>query len=132
MKYKFWKLNIFKDDRGSLCPVEFFDLPFKPKRIYFVFDVKELRGSHAHRKEQEIFICLNGSFRARLHNGKKYKTFKMSAPGEALYVPNLIWHAFDKFSKDAIMLAITSTPYKGKKGYIMDFDQFKKLCGKKS
>jgi len=36
----------------------------------------------------------------------------------------MIWHEFDEFSPDAIMLAISSTVYNGTKGYIMELQDF--------
>lgn len=132
MKYKFWKLPVFKDSRGRLCPLEWKDFPFKPKRIYFLFGVKGVRGGHAHKKEKEIFICVNGSFRARTHDGRRWKTCNMKSPGQALYTSNYVWHEFDHFTPGAVMLAVSSTKYDGRKGYIMDFEEFLYLCKKRS
>lgn len=126
-KYAFWKLPVHKDYRGGLCAVEWRDLPFKPQRAYFLFQTKALRGGHAHTKEKEVFVCLAGSFRARIHDGKRFRAFRMNKPGQALYTANLVWHEFDQFSKEAVMLAFSSTTYKGQKGYIMKFEEFKKL-----
>jgi len=124
MQSKFWTLPIFTDSRGSLSSVEFLDLPFKPKRIYFIYDVEGMRGGHAHKKEKEVFICLKGSFTGKIHDGKRFTSFKFNKPGQALYTANLVWHEFNDFSCDAVMLAISSTPYKGQKEYIMQLDDF--------
>lgn len=97
-----------------------------------MYDTKALRGGHAHIKEEEVFICVKGSFRATIHDGHKKRSYKMDKPGQALYTANLVWHEFDKFSLGAIMLAISSTKYEGRKGYIMGIDQFKDICRKKS
>lgn len=126
-KHAFWRLPVHKDERGGLCAIEWTDLPFQPKRAYFLFDTRSLRGGHAHSKEKEVFVCLAGSFRARIHDGKRFRTFRMNKPGQALYTANLVWHEFDQFSKNAILLAISSTPYKGTKEYIMDFEKFRSL-----
>lgn len=132
MKYKFWKLPVFTDERGSLCVAEFSRLPFPPKRVYFLFETKALRGGHAHTQEEEVFVCIAGSFRARIHDGKRFRNFRMGMPGQALYAANFVWHEFDKFSKGAIMLAFSSTKFDGRKGYIMNFEEFLTLCRKKS
>lgn len=130
--YRYWKLPVHMDDRGGLCVAEWKDLPFLPKRIYFLFDTTKMRGEHAHRKEKEVFICMKGSFTARIHDGKRWKTYKMNEPGQALYTANMVWHEFKNFSKDAIMLAISSVPYRGKNEYILDFKEFVSICQKKS
>lgn len=131
-KYRFWKLPLFTDHRGALCAVEFSPLPFRPKRMYFIYDVKELRGGHAHEKEKEVFICIKGSFRATIHDGTRRRNFFMNKPGQALYTDALVWHQFDLFSNDAVMLALSSTPYKGTKRYIIDFEKFLILCKKRT
>ncbi len=122
-----FSLPVHSDARGSLAVSEFKDLPFTPKRAYFLYDTQTLRGGHAHLKEQEVFVCVAGSFRARVHDGKKWKTIAMNKPGKALYTAAMIWHEFDSFSNDAIMLALTSTPYTGTKEYILDLESFKNL-----
>lgn len=134
MKYKFWKLPVFIDERGGLCVAEFSSLPFSPKRVYFLFGAKAktLRGGHAHTQEKEVFVCLAGSFRARIHDGKRFRSFRMNRPGHALYTANFVWHEFDNFSKGAMMLAFSSTKFDGRKGYIMHFEEFLSLCRKKS
>lgn len=110
--------------------MEYDKLPFKVRRSYFLFDSKSLRGGHAHKKEKEIFVCVKGTIEATLHDGKKSYKIMMSSPGKAIYVPQMVWHSFDNFSKNAILLALSSIPYKGRSGYIMDLKEFKKLCKK--
>lgn len=127
MKYKLLKLPVFEDKRGGLCSIEFSKLPFKPKRVYFIYGASEKRGGHAHTKEKEVFVCVQGSFTAKIHDGKGFHTFKMNKPGSAIYTANLVWHEFENFSKDAIMLALSGTLYDGRKGYIEDFARFLKI-----
>lgn len=132
MKISFWQLPVMADARGALSVVEESNLPFRFKRVYFLYNTKEKRGGHAHKKEKEVFICIKGSFTARAHDGRRWQTFQMKKPGQALYTDAMVWHEFDNFSPGAIMLALSSTLYKGQKEYIMDFELFKKLCAKKS
>lgn len=127
MKYKFWTLPVFEDKRGGLCSIEWANLPFRPKRVYFIYGASSKRGAHAHKKEKEVFVCVKGSFVAKIHDGKSFHTFKMNRPGRALFTSNLVWHEFHDFSKDAIMLALSGTAYNGRKGYIEDFEKFLKL-----
>lgn len=131
MNYKFFTLPDFRDVRGVLQVLELKNLPFRPKRLYFINSVKGKRGGHAHSTEKEIFINIRGTFRGRIHDSKRWHSFSMRKPGQCLYTANLIWHEFDHFSSDAIMLALSSIPYEGEKGYIMDFEKFLHLCRKK-
>ena len=64
---------IFKDDDGTLVPIEFSKLPFEPRRIFYVCDVPrgEERGMHAHHETQQILTCVQGKILVKLHNGNK-------------------------------------------------------------
>lgn len=122
-----FQFPLTSDSRGNLVPIEFMYLPFQPKRIYYLTDSREKRGGHAHRDEEEIFVCVKGGFEARVHDGKAWHTFTLKGPHDALYNDKMIWHEFDTFSPDAVMLCISSTSYDpARKGYIMDFEEFLK------
>ena len=67
------KYKIFSEiSGGDLLPIEFFDLPFAPKRVFTVTNVpkNEIRGQHAHYETEQIFICTNGSILVGLDDGK--------------------------------------------------------------
>jgi dTDP-4-dehydrorhamnose 3,5-epimerase-like enzyme len=113
-------------EKGNLTAVEFDDnLPFTPKRIYTVWDNKIARGGHCHKKEEEIFYMVNGSCKARLHNGKDEIIIDMKNHDKALYVANYVWHEFYDFSDDSVMLCLSSTHYNpNREDYIEDFNLF--------
>ena len=57
-------LNDTKSIMGHLTPIESgIDVPFEIKRIYYITNVPfgVERGYHAHKKLQQVLICLNGS-----------------------------------------------------------------------
>ncbi len=126
-KIKLHKLPLFTDEKGQLVPVELKEyIHWEPKRIYYAFNNKKNRGGHAHKLEKELFICVKGLITAKVHDGEKWYEYKLEAPGDAIYVDNMIWHEFTDFSEDAILLAVSSTNY-NPEDYIRDFDQFLKL-----
>ena len=53
------KLPTFEDNRGSLTVIEK-EIPFKIKRIYYLYKLKNQRGGHRHNKNIQAIICLNG------------------------------------------------------------------------
>ena len=66
------------DDRGQLLALEEFkDIPFRVKRVYYMYDTDTsvTRGFHAHKCLQQIMICIHGSCKTRLDNGKEKKLF---------------------------------------------------------
>ena len=122
--YEFFTLPVFTDDRGSLVPLELKEyISWEPKRVYYAIDMKDGRGGHCHKTEQELFICLQGSMTVKLHYGNEWIEREMRAPKEAVRVDNWVWHEFTNFSEDAILLAVSSTNYDSD-DYIRDFDQF--------
>lgn len=64
------------DDRGQLVALEEFkDIPFKIKRVYYMYDTGEgvRRGYHAHKNLEQILICIHGTCKILLDNGKEKK-----------------------------------------------------------
>ena len=60
------------DERGQLVALEEFkDIPFQIKRVYYMYDTIDgvTRGKHAHKKLEQILICIHGSCKVRLDNG---------------------------------------------------------------
>ncbi|MBN1494732.1 FdtA/QdtA family cupin domain-containing protein [Candidatus Peregrinibacteria bacterium] len=124
--FEFFKLANFTDEKGSLVPLELKNyINWTPKRVYYAFNNKDFRGGHCHKIEKELFICPRGSFKIRLHDGKNWTEQVLKGPDSAVRVDNLVWHEFTDFSKDAILLAVSSTNY-NKDDYIRDFDQYLK------
>ncbi len=123
--FEFYKLQSFKDKRGSLIPLELKEfIDWAPKRVYYSYRNSKSRGGHCHRMEKELFICLKGSFKVKIHDGKDWHEKTLNSC-EAVKVDNMIWHEFTDFSEDAILLAVSSTNY-DPQDYIRDFDQFLK------
>ena len=52
---------------------EFKDIPFRIKRVYYMYDTGDgiSRGFHAHERLQQILICIHGSCKVLLVNGKE-------------------------------------------------------------
>ena len=62
------------DERGSLVALEGNkNVPFDIKRVYCLFGTKEgvSRGFHAHRNLKQIAVCVTGSCRFVLDDGKQ-------------------------------------------------------------
>lgn len=114
------------DERGMLVALEEFnDIPFEIKRVYYMYDTKEnvRRGYHAHKNLQQILICIHGSCKVLLDNGREKKIVSLERPYEGLYVPKKVWHEMYEFSPDAVLMSLASDIYI-EEDYIRDYEEF--------
>ena len=114
------------DDRGQLIALEEFnDIPFRIKRVYYMYDTvaNVTRGKHAHKNLQQILVCIHGSCKVRLDNGKEKKVVVLEKPYEGLYVANNMWREMYDFSPDAVLMVLASEVYK-EEDYIRNYDEF--------
>lgn len=114
------------DKRGQLVALEEFkDIPFKIKRVYYLYDTLPgvTRGYHAHKSLEQILICIHGSCKIRLNNGTETKVVPLEKPYEGLYVSNAMWREMFDFSTDAVLMVLASELY-DEADYIRDYDEF--------
>jgi hypothetical protein len=119
----------FIDVRGNLSFIEEdTHLPFKIRRIYWIYDVPggEHRGGHAFRETEELIVALSGSFDVLLNDGKKEYRFPLSRSYYGVFIPKMIWRTLENFSTNSLALIIASTDYK-ESDYIRDNEEFKLL-----
>lgn len=117
------------DDRGQLVALEEMrDIPFEIKRVYYVYDTSAgvRRGFHSHRTLQQILICIHGSCKVLLDNGKEKKIISLEKPYEGLYVAQDMWREMYDFSADAVLMVLASEYYK-EEDYIRDYEEFLKM-----
>jgi len=120
------------DERGQLIALEEFnDIPFRIKRIYYMYDTVEgvRRGLHAHKSLEQILVCINGSCKVLLDNGKEKKVIPLEKPYEGLYIANDMWREMFDFSNDAVLLVLASEVY-DESDYIRNYDEFFKMVNK--
>jgi hypothetical protein len=123
----FSNLKTIKDDDGTLVPIEFSDLPFKVKRIFYVCDVPkgEERGNHAHFETRQLLICLQGSILVKIHDGKDLKEYRLM-PNQSVLVERMMWDSQVFGTGSDVLLCICSTSY-NKSDYIEDFEEFLRI-----
>ena len=117
------------DERGQLVVFEENkDIPFHIKRVYFMYDTQDgmVRGKHAHKKLEQILVCVHGSCKIKLDNGREKKVVPLEKPYEGLYVANDMWREMFDFSPDAVLLVFASELY-DESDYIRDYDEFLKF-----
>ncbi|HEY5714316.1 MAG TPA: FdtA/QdtA family cupin domain-containing protein [Candidatus Gracilibacteria bacterium] len=126
-KYRLIEFPYFSDDRGDLIPFELDSrFPFEVKRVYLVTgNDGQVRGGHAHKIEDELFVAASGSITALVNDGVGDHEILLDAKNKALVVRKDCWHEFYNFSPDAVMLCFSSTHYlPGEGNYIMNKEDF--------
>ena len=121
------------DKRGQLIALEEFkDIPFSIKRIYYMYDTAEgvTRGYHAHKTLEQILVCIHGSCKIKLDNGKESKVIALEKPYEGLYVSSNMWREMYDFSPGAVLMVLASDFYK-EEDYIRDYDEFLRYIAEK-
>lgn len=111
---------------GALCVSEFGNLPFIPKRLFYIKNVPigMERGNHAHKKTEQLLVCVQGKIRIITNNGYTRHENLMEA-NDAVLVKKMTWDSQVFLTEDAILLVLASTVY-DKNDYITDFTEFKK------
>lgn len=116
------------DDRGQLVALEENkEIPFKIKRVYYMYDTVDgvRRGYHAHRNLQQILICIHGNCKIHLDNGHETAEVLLDKPYEGLYVSNNMWREMYDFSPDAVLMVLASELY-DESDYIRNYEDFLK------
>lgn len=132
MNYKLLDFDIHGDHLGNLVAIEEeIDLPFKIKRVYYVWgtDHNAIRGKHAHKNLQQVIICVNGECDFILDDGENKQTIHLNNPSQGLYINNNIWREFTNFSDDCVIIVLASEHYIPE-DYIHNYEEFKKYVGK--
>lgn len=113
------------DPRGNLSVIENDIIPFKIKRIYYLFDVPSgsYRGGHAHKKLTQFVIALSGSFDIIVRDQENIRKITLNNPTKGLLIIPGIWREIENFSSGAICLVVASEVY-DEDDYIRDFKEF--------
>jgi len=127
MKIKFINFEIKGDERGSLIAIEELkNIPFEIKRVYYIFNTKPnvRRGFHAHKNLKQVAICVKGSCKFLLDDGKeRIDEIVLNKPNKGLLIEEMIWREMYDFSEDCVLL-ILANEYYDESDYIRDYDEF--------
>jgi acetyltransferase-like isoleucine patch superfamily enzyme/dTDP-4-dehydrorhamnose 3,5-epimerase-like enzyme len=121
------------DIRGALTVGNFeAEIPFTPKRYFFVHGVpsKETRGEHAHRQDHEFLICVHGSCAVVVDDGEKRAEVTLDSPSMGIYLPPMVWGIQYKYTADAMLLVFASMPY-DPADYVRSYSEYLRLIGRR-
>jgi len=116
------------DHRGNLGVVENGILPFKMKRVYYLFNIPSgaYRGGHAHKEQMEFLIAISGSFEVILDDGQQKKSVLLNRPDRGLLIPTGIWRELQDFSQGSVCLVLNSNQF-DESDYIRNYQDFLSL-----
>jgi len=108
----------FNDSRGTISVIEK-KIKFKIKRVYFIYDIKDKRGGHRHKKTRQFLICLNGSCDLVIINKKKIKKISIRNSNRGVLLEPSDWHEIKNVSEKAVIAVLASENYDSK-DYILE------------
>jgi dTDP-4-dehydrorhamnose 3,5-epimerase-like enzyme len=104
---------------GKINVIEKF-LPFKIKRVYFIYNISSDRGGHAHKKNKQAVLAIKGNCKILVRKKKYKKTYNLKNNKELLLLNPDDWHLIKNCSKDLILLVLASENY-DPKDYLKEY-----------
>mgnify|MGYP003295366587 CR=1 FL=1 len=129
MKYDLLNLNAVKKDNPADGGITYFesekDIPFKIRRVYYIFKTQEgmHRGFHAHKLNWQLLFCPMGSIEIILNDGKETESVLLDSPSKGLVLHPGLWREMIWHKNDSI-LCVAASEYYDPDEYIRDFDEF--------
>lgn len=111
---------------GHLTPIEGGkDIPFEIRRIYYLTRVPEntIRGFHAHKKLEQVLICMNGKVTISVSTPYEKKLVTLDDPAQGLYIGPMIWREMYDFSPGSV-LAVLASDFYNEEDYIRDYREY--------
>lgn len=119
---------VITDDRGFMGIVDFEQLPFTPRRFFWLNEIPSgaMRGGHAHRTCEQLIVCISGSVRcvSTSLDGSIHDVSLKS--GDSYYLPLFHWLELQEFTKGSNVGVFASEPY-DEADYIRSRDEFNSL-----
>ena len=102
------------DARGGLSVAELGGaLPFPVRRVYWIHGTKPgvSRGFHAHKKLHQLCVCVAGSVRLSLFDGKSEESVVLDSSAKGLLVGPGLWREMHDFSPDCVLMVFADAEY---------------------
>ena len=123
------RFPVHGDKRGSLIALEGGqNIPFEIRRVYYIYGVSAAlpRGFHAHRKLNQILICIHGKINVHCEYGEKEEEYILDSSDKGLLIGSFVWHSMTFIDEKSVLLVIADGHY-NQSDYIRDYQEFKKI-----
>jgi len=105
--------GILPSKSGTLGVLDTPDLPFTPRRLYWIHSVptNETRGNHAHKKLNQFFLALKGEVSVEISSNHEREVICLNSPNKLLVLNSGYWRKLFSFSPDAVILVGADAQY---------------------
>ena len=122
------RANVYIEQDGSLGVIDFPELPFLPKRFFWLsgIDPDTKRASHAHKKCHQLLMCLSGEMTATVKvvdGGEQSVRLRL---GDMLHLEPMMWLELTSFTDDGVLGVMASEPYDPEE-YINSFEELEEI-----
>jgi len=100
----------YADLRGKLTVIDKI-IPFDIKRIFYIYDVTADRGNHGHKRNISALVCIKGTCKVRVNDGKSMDVYDLDAPEKILVLQPGEYRTMFDFSPDAVLMVMASEHY---------------------
>ena len=131
-KIKKFKIKSFLRGSGKLIPFSFDKkFPIPVKRIFFLYGKKnKIRGDHAHKKCNQLFIPIFGKILLTAQTPKMKKKIVLNHSSKiAILIPPKYWCSVKFVNKNSILMVVCDQFYDFK-DYLESFSDYKKFLEK--
>ena len=100
------------DKGGGLRVVEFNNLCFTPKRVFWIENVPKYakRGGHGHYKDKQQLICVKGKILVKLYDKRGVHLHALSA-GDSCFMDSMVWAEQTYLTGKDMLMVVCSEPY---------------------
>jgi dTDP-4-dehydrorhamnose 3,5-epimerase-like enzyme len=124
--YQIIPIPSFIDQRGGLSVVELGkELPFSVKRVYWLYDIQMIRGSHCHKQLKQFLFCTQGFIDIILDDGSEKVTITLTRNSQGLLIEKPLWREVCNFHNNPTLIVLASEVYR-EEDYITCYKAFKK------
>lgn len=102
------------DARGGLSVVELGGaLPFPVRRVYWIHGTAPgvSRGFHAHKQLRQLCVCVAGSVRLSLFDGRREESVVLDSNSQGLLIGPGLWREMHDFSPGSVLMVFADAEY---------------------
>jgi len=111
----------------SLGVMDFSQIPFSPRRIYWISGMtfEEPRGFHSHKRLNQVLVVQQGSIKLDLYRGTKKSSFDISNNENHIFIPAGSWREIRAVEEGSTILVVADQVY-DESDYIRSWDEYLK------